>query len=435
MINHLTTLLHGRPIGLVSEDNGRLSFTYDEAWRSDAQAFPLSLSMPLDTGDQSPIHSHSKIEAFLWGLLPDNDRILTAWSRRFQVSSQSVFDLIANVGEDCAGAVQFVRPERLDAFLSDPRQSEVAWLSETDVALRLRALHADPSAWRLEQDKGQFTLSGVLPKIALCRDAGKWGVPYGLLPTTHVLKPPASGWAGHSENEHFCLSLAKAAGLHVPDSSVLHIGNEVAILLDRYDRITMPANAGQPERWARIHQEDMCQSVGLHPAGRYEINGGPGVVRIAELIREHCANPEDDVLRFVDAIVYNWLIGGIERHSKNYSFLIGPGSKVSLAPMYDPASVLHDRSVDPRNIKLAMQIGGEFSLRYIGMRNWQKLASEINIDEEYLVDRIRELADSLFDHALQVEQDIESEGGAHPTLPGLAGGLKARAAACRRLMH
>jgi len=431
MTRQLTTLLHGRPVGTVSEEDGQLSFAYRDDWRSDPGAFPLSLSMPLSIAE----HPHTRIDAFLWGLLPDNDRILAEWARRFRVSTQSVFDLIAHVGQDCAGAVQFIHPERLPALLASPRPPALTDLSEADLALRLRTLRADPAAWRLPGDPGQFTLSGVLPKIALYRAASGWAVPSGLTPTTHILKPPAAGWAGHSENEHFCLTLARAAGLDVPASSVLHAAGEVAIVLDRYDRALQPAHDGRPAEWLRIHQEDACQAIGLHPAGRYEINGGPGIVRIAELIRQHCSDPEPDLLRFIDAIIFNWLIGGIERHAKNYSFLLGPGSHVRLAPLYDPASVLHDRSVDPRGVKLAMQIGGEFSLRYIGMRNWQKLAAEIQIDEESLIDRIREMADSLFDHALSVEHDLQSQGSAHPTLPGLAGGLKARAAACRRLMQ
>jgi len=42
-------------------------------------SYPLSLSMPLAAAE----HSHSKIEAFLSGLLPDNDRVLESWARRF----------------------------------------------------------------------------------------------------------------------------------------------------------------------------------------------------------------------------------------------------------------------------------------------------------------------------------------------------------------
>src|ERR1035437_3199062 len=54
--------------------------------------------MPLASAE----HGHARIEAFLWGLLPDNDRVLENWGRRFQVSPRNVFRLIAHVGEDCA---------------------------------------------------------------------------------------------------------------------------------------------------------------------------------------------------------------------------------------------------------------------------------------------------------------------------------------------
>ena len=64
--------------------------------------------------------AHARIEAFLWGLLPDNDRVLENWGRRFQVSPRNVFRLITHVGEDCAGAVQFVRPERLEPLQKTP---------------------------------------------------------------------------------------------------------------------------------------------------------------------------------------------------------------------------------------------------------------------------------------------------------------------------
>jgi hypothetical protein len=71
--------------------------------------------MPLGSTE----HGHARIEAFLWGLLPDNDRVLENWGRRFQVSPRNVFRLITHVGEDCAGAVQFVRAERLEELQKD----------------------------------------------------------------------------------------------------------------------------------------------------------------------------------------------------------------------------------------------------------------------------------------------------------------------------
>ena len=152
MINQLIALLDGRDVGTVNYKNGRLNFVYKDEWRFDSRAYPLSLSMPLASAE----HGHARIEPFLWGLMPDNDRVLENWGRRFQVSPKNVFRLISYVGEDCAGAVQFVRPERLKALRDEPTSREIQWLTEDDVADRLLALRADHSAWRTAQDTGQF---------------------------------------------------------------------------------------------------------------------------------------------------------------------------------------------------------------------------------------------------------------------------------------
>ena len=64
-------------------------------------------------------HGHDKIDPFLWGLLPDNELVLGQWAQKFQVSARNALSLISAVGEDCAGAVQFLRPEGLDAVLGE----------------------------------------------------------------------------------------------------------------------------------------------------------------------------------------------------------------------------------------------------------------------------------------------------------------------------
>src|SRR2546422_713643 len=77
-------------------------------------------------------HGPSKVEPFLWGLLPDNEIILQRWARRFQVSASSAFALLAHVGEDCPGAVRFVLPERLETVTG--QKGKVDWLDEAGVA-------------------------------------------------------------------------------------------------------------------------------------------------------------------------------------------------------------------------------------------------------------------------------------------------------------
>ena len=422
MINQLIALLDGREVGNVNYKNARLSFTYSDAWISDPDAYPLSLSMPLG----SATHGHARIEAFLWGLLPDNDRVLQSWGRRFQVSPRNIFRLIANVGEDCAGAVQFVTPERFEALRGEAPAKEVAWLTEDDVAERLSALRADHSAWRAERDTGRFSLAGAQPKTALLFERKRWGVPSGRTPTTHILKPPTGEWDGHAENEHFSLQLARAIGLIVPNSSVLHFKDEIAIVVERYDRVR------NGRRWSRIHQEDMCQALGLHPTRKYESDGGPGVRKIGELLRNQSSSPDEDVQSLVDAVAFNWLIAGTDAHAKNYSLLLGKGAGVRLAPIYDLASILPYRAVDLQRVKLAMKIGGEYRLRHIGLRHWQKLAVELHLDEDRIIDRVRAMAAALPDHATDVQKQIEGEGLSHATIARLSGRLKMRAAACKK---
>src|ERR1700678_3133395 len=258
--NELVVLLNGRVVGTVASQSGRLSFTYTEPWSEDPEAYPLSLSMPLS----AVRHGQSSIEPFLWGLLADNARVLERLAQRYQVSAKNVFRLLSHVGEDCAGAIQLVRPERLEQLSEPGTPKEGEWLSEQDIAERLRSLRADPSAGRTARDTGQFSLAGAQPKTALLYERKRWGVPSGRIPTTHILKPPTGEWDGHAENEHFSLRLARAAGLIVPNSSVQHFGNEIAIVVDRYDRVR------SDRRCERIHQEDMCQALGLHPTRKYE---------------------------------------------------------------------------------------------------------------------------------------------------------------------
>ncbi|MGA7631477.1 MAG: HipA domain-containing protein [Terriglobales bacterium] len=141
--------------------------------------------------------------------------------------------------------------------------------------LRTAYAHCVPinSAWRAATDTGQFSLAGAQPKTALLLEGRRWGVPSGRTPTTHILKPPTGEWDGHAEIEHFCLLLARASGLVVPNSSVRRFRAEIAIVIERYDRIR------SSDGWLRVHQEDMCQALGLHPAKKYENEGGPGVHR------------------------------------------------------------------------------------------------------------------------------------------------------------
>ncbi|UWU83279.1 HipA N-terminal domain-containing protein [Bradyrhizobium yuanmingense] len=130
----LIALLHGAEVGRVRSDaRGRLSFVYENAWRNAEVAYPLSLSMPLAAEE----HGLATVQAFLWGLLPDNEQVLERWAKKFQVSARNVFALISNVGEDCAGAIQFVTPDRFEA-LKTGKDDKIEWLDRQAPSPKLR---------------------------------------------------------------------------------------------------------------------------------------------------------------------------------------------------------------------------------------------------------------------------------------------------------
>jgi serine/threonine-protein kinase HipA len=147
---------------------------------------------------------------------------------------------------------------------------------------------------------------------------GRWGLPSGRVPTTHFLKPPTGEFDGHAENEHFCLQLARTLGFAVPDSRIMRFENELAILIQRYDR-----RQTAPAVFQRIHQEDMCQTMAIPLTRKYQSEGGPGLREITDLLRIHSTKPEEDIQTVVDAVALNWVIAGADAHAKNYSVLIG----------------------------------------------------------------------------------------------------------------
>lgn len=424
MSSELIAFANDAIMGRVSRGSGgKLTFRYEESWRTAREAYPLSLCLPLIRAE----HPSDRIEPFLWGLLPDNEGVLGKWAQRFHVSARDAFGLLSAVGEDCAGAVQFVRPERLE-HIKNAQEREIEWLTERDVADRLRRLREDHSAWRTPSDTGQFSLAGAQPKTALLFDQGGWGVPSGRIPTTHILKPPTGEWDGHAENEHMCLEIASRLGLLVARSSVRRFANEIAIVLERYDRL--PAGGA----FIRVHQEDACQATGISPVRKYESDGGPGARTIVALLRDNSDSPEDDIAAFLDALAFNWLIVGTDAHAKNYSMLIGSGGTVRFAPLYDIASILPYNIAPMQKIRLAMKIGGNYRVRDIGLHQWEKLAVDVRINPGQLTSRLRAMCEALPDHVSAVRATVLEKGLKHPLIERLAKDLHSRAKDARRIL-
>jgi serine/threonine-protein kinase HipA len=373
----------GQLVGtLDAADRRSLRLTYDPDYAVGPGSTPLSVSMPLRV---SP-YLHATIHPYLWGLLPDNDQVLERWAREFGCSPTDVAGLLRGVGGDVAGAAQYVAP---DASPEESLPGDVEWLSDDDIAQFLRDLRRDTTTWR-PHPEGRWSLAGAQAKIALLYDqsADRWGVPSGATPTTHIVKPAIGGLDDFDINEHLCLSAARRAGLIAATTSIRTFGGEREIVVERYDRIIDDSGAV-----VRVHQEDLCQALSVHPDRKYEVDGGPGAEQLGRLIREVAG--DRDVARFFDALVYNWLVLATDGHAKNYSLLLS-GHQVRLAPLYDIASALPHLD-HPRKAQMAQKIGGEHRPSFIQRRHWERMARSLGLGSDEAYARITALAERLPD--------------------------------------
>lgn len=411
-MSELLVVVEGDLLGRVRADKaGRLSLDYEASWLESPRGHSLSASMRL----ARVTYPHKPVMSYLWNLLPENPHVLRHWGQQFHVSAANPFKLLASVGADVPGAAQFVPPERLEEIRS-ARQPTIEWMTIDELAERLRQLRADVAAVRRPGDIGRISLPGAQAKTAYYWDqqANRWGVPGGRTPTTHIIKPCVPGFGGLVENEHLCQDIAARIGMPAARSQVLAL-DETYIVVERYDRLPPAAGSFSVRR---VHQEDVCQALGLMPWKKYQEDGGPDIAQIVTLLRRVSSDPDTDVDRFLQANMFHWLIGGTDAHAKNYSLLIGAGDEIRLAPLYDLSSQLpYPELIEQR---VAMKIGDHYDIWRIGMADWSKLARTCGIEEERLVTMLRAMAEALPDEISAARDQALAEGLSESIMAPLA---------------
>lgn len=405
----LNVLLADGHAGVITKrPGGRHRFEYLTAWQKNPRAFPLSYSIPI----QQRLHGTRPVTDFMWGLLPDNEHTLRRWGTRFKVSPTNPFALLAATGEDCPGAVQIVPPDR-----DLKERQRVKWLKKGELEQRIAALKNDAGAGRLESDTGQFSLAGSQEKTALYRAGGRWGVPQGRTPTTHILKPETGRVEGIAANEHFCLHLARQANMAAALSGVQIIGGIPVIIVERFDRFRSKGLI------QRVHQEDMCQAFAVRE--KYQQRGGPGIYDIMQLL-QFSDSPEVDRDRFMRAQALNYIIAGTDAHARNYSIVYAPGGVFRLAPLYDVISDLPYVKKKGAKSTLAMTIGGKRAISEILPRHWERQAVSVRFSKGRVFAHLRDLIAVLPEAAEVVEKHTKNEGLKAPVIGRLREAIQAR---------
>ena len=129
------------------------------------------------------------------------------------------------------------------------------------------------------------------------------------------------------------------------------------------------------------------------PENKYEAEGGPSIAQGADLLRRACTAPALDILRFADAVIFNFLIGNNDAHGKNFSLLYTGWPhqqlRTTFAPLYDQVCTSYYPELSPR---MAMKIGGEYKPDRVYPRHLDKLAEEAKLSKAAFRRRVVDLA-------------------------------------------
>ncbi len=416
MSDLLDVYLHGERAGtLERKSQARLTFSYAESWVEEERD-PISLSLPV----RREAYDDDKCAPFFEGLLPEGD-FLRAISRTLHISARNPFQLLAEIGGECAGAISVGPPGgpvpgRTDA---PPR-----WLEDAELGRLLGDLPDRPLLGAIDEEGGfRISLAGAQDKVGVLFDAERIGLSHGDPPSTHIVKAPIPGVADSVANEAFCMTLARRVDLDVAEVEPRIADGQEYLLVTRYDR-----DGSQPPD-GRLHQEDFCQALGLVPAVKYENEGGPNVADCGSLIRRHSAAPARDVIAFLDALLFNLLIGNNDAHSKNYSLLLdGPGT-IRVAPLYDLLSIA---VIDGASRDLAMKYGGEKRVPYIRRRHIRRLADELEVRPPLVERRALSMVDRVSAATEATRQSLPAEFQDRENLDLIEGVIAERAERLRK---
>lgn len=407
----LVVYLHEREVGRLEQDpSGRLGFVYGPDWLDDPEAVPLSQSLAL----RPEPFDHRATRPFFAGLLPEGsarERV----ARVLGTSPRSDFALLGRLGAECAGAVSLLPPgEKPNGFSAEAYET----LSEADLAGLLDRLPRRPL---LAGERGvRLSLAGAQDKLVLRRLAdGSWALPLGGAPSSHVLKTEIAPFPDTVVNEAFCLELSRRAGIPAARSGVERIGTHEVLVVERYDRERTTDGVLR-----RLHQEDVCQALGVAPEDKYEVDGGPSLSQIFDLLTRVARRPAPDRLRFLDAVAFDLLVGNHDAHGKNFS-LLTTARGIELAPRYD---VLSTAVYPELSDRLAMKIGRQDRPDRLFRRHFERLAADAGLAVPQALRRLADLASRLPGLAGDLRGVFAGRGHKRPTLEAVCDLIEKRSA-------
>lgn len=372
---------HGKRelLGIVRREGaGRAVFAYDGAYLAAALRFgELGISERLPLCDAE--YGQDDFAPFFQGLLPEGET-LGALAQMLQVSRGAYLSLLERLGCETIGALTFashgVQPHSFEHRYDVLTRESVQALISNPV----RAIAEESSSTRLSLAGAQSKIAWFLPEGVGASDAdfGKWLVPRGGAPSSHIVKVSRKGEEDIALNELICSRLAASCGIETAQVSMLpFIPGGIAV--KRYDRVWTDGAIDGGRELMRLHQEDFCQALGLHPSFKYQPEGVDAnyLIMVGNLIDAVSEKPRQDRIEFAKRLVFNYAVGNTDAHLKNSSFLYNADwTARRLSPLYDVTCI----PLTGYSAKLPFMVGEHRNLEEVDARDIMSIALDLDVD-------------------------------------------------------
>ena len=422
----LAVLIGRKVAGSLDLSDSQPSFEYAPAYIQGGGP-PLSIRFPLAARRAAG----AELRWWLEGLLPDDTDTVRSLRREHGLQGGDYLRVLGTpMGVDCAGAVQFCPPEKVDYLVSATGNEEP--ITVGGIAEWLEQIRVNPGnrAFLVGRADSGFSLAGVQPKVAVRRTPeGGWVVPDGPLPTTHIIKLARQDtFVNEAVTEHLVMEAVRRMGVAAARTKPARFDGVEVLVVERFDR--------RDNGSIRVHQEDFCQALGYRPDRKYQSDGGPAPEDIArKLRRADPASAEANMSQFRDALLCQWLVASIDSHAKNHSVMLFGRETARLAPIYDLNSWLPYRKTTPiPMLRMAMKVGSDFTIGSADSPEAMTLTAErLGLSPTETAERAAELAEKLPRALNEAVESLPPSMADLPVVKVLYGDLSARAAQCQEI--
>lgn len=345
-----------------------LQYTDETLERLDTGALCLSASLPvtrrlLVSKPKGGTNRTGPVDHWVAALLPEGEA-LAIMENNAGLARGDTFGFLRRFGHDCAGAVAFLPPGDRPDTTSMPAPEPV------DLADAISQLPYYPIAG-YEHDDG-LSLGGFQAKLLLTEapdgDTTRWIRPRLNAPSTHIAKPdPIEGTTvGLVISEAIAMHVLRAAGIDTAVTDLIDVDGRPVLLATRFDRARDAASPGTPI--TRLHQESLCQAVGVAPTERFQRYGGPTYAQLAELLLSHGLDPDAEQRALLAQITATVALGNTDAHGVNYGLLLRDGN-ARLTPAYDVANTTAFLPRRSEGHRIAIFPDDKDRLLYVGRRS------------------------------------------------------------------